>query len=236
MWKWIAVVAIALMAVRVGAAEATDQKADSGLKSDKEKTGYAIGVSIGTNLKAPLVSSKIEVESLIKGIRDTFAGTKLALTDDQIKDIMTEFDKSMARDQVKAMEAAAAKNKAEGEEFLAKNKSKEGVVTLPSGLQYKILKAGTGKKPTDKDTVVCNYRGTLIDGTEFDSSYSRNQPAEFGVTGVIAGWTEALKLMPVGSKWQLFVPSKLAYGDRGAGQMIAPNSTLIFEVELLSIK
>ena len=132
--------------------------------------------------------------------------------------------------------AAAAKNKTEGDSFLAGNKSKEGVVTLPSGLQYKILTAGTGPKPAATDSVVCNYRGTLIDGKEFDSSYKRGQPATFGVSQVIKGWTEALQLMPVGSKWQLFVPSTLAYGERGAGAEIGPNATLIFEVELLSIQ
>jgi FKBP-type peptidyl-prolyl cis-trans isomerase len=127
-------------------------------------------------------------------------------------------------------------NKKESVEFLAANKAKDGVVTLPSGLQYKILTAGTGPKPTASDTVVCNYRGTLISGTEFDSSYKRGQPASFPVNGVIKGWTEALQLMPVGSKWQLFVPSDLGYGDRGAGADIGPGATLIFEVELLSIQ
>ena len=123
-----------------------------------------------------------------------------------------------------------------GEEFLAENETKEGVVALPSGLQYKVLQGGTGPKPTATDSVVCNYRGTLLDDTEFDSSYKRGQPATFPVTGVIKGWTEALQLMPVGSKWQLFVPSELAYGERGAGGQIGPNATLIFEVELLSIQ
>jgi FKBP-type peptidyl-prolyl cis-trans isomerase len=127
-------------------------------------------------------------------------------------------------------------NKKEGAEFLEANKTKEGVVTLPSGLQYKILTEGTGPKPAASDTVVCNYRGTLISGTEFDSSYKRGQPASFPVNGVIKGWTEALQLMPVGSKWQLFVPAELGYGDRGAGGEIGPGATLIFEVELLSIQ
>jgi FKBP-type peptidyl-prolyl cis-trans isomerase len=127
-------------------------------------------------------------------------------------------------------------NKKEGEAFLAANKSKPGVVTLPSGLQYKILTAGTGPKPTATDSVNCNYRGTLIDGKEFDSSYKRGKPVTFPVTGVIKGWTEALQLMPVGSKWQLFIPSDLAYGDRGAGADIGPGATLVFEVELISIE
>jgi FKBP-type peptidyl-prolyl cis-trans isomerase len=127
-------------------------------------------------------------------------------------------------------------NKQEGQQFLAANKSKEGVITLPSGLQYKILQEGTGPKPAATDTVTVNYRGTLINGTEFDSSYKRNEPATFGVNQVIKGWTEALQLMPVGSKWQLFIPSELAYGERSPGAEIGPNSTLIFDVELLSIK
>jgi FKBP-type peptidyl-prolyl cis-trans isomerase FklB len=135
-----------------------------------------------------------------------------------------------------AQDPGAAKNKAEGQAYLAKNKTQPGVVTLPSGLQYKVLKAGQGKKPTAGDTVVCNYRGTFLNGTEFDSSYKRNQPASFPVGGVIKGWTEALQLMPVGSKWQLFIPPELAYGERGMPGAIPPNSTLIFEVELLSIQ
>jgi FKBP-type peptidyl-prolyl cis-trans isomerase FklB len=137
---------------------------------------------------------------------------------------------------VQATAAAGEENKKAGEAFLAQNKGKQGVVTLPSGLQYKILKAGNGKKPTENDTVECNYRGTLINGTEFDSSYRRGQPATFGVGQVIPGWREALQLMPVGSKWELYVPPDLAYGERGAGRDIGPNSTLVFEVELLGIQ
>jgi FKBP-type peptidyl-prolyl cis-trans isomerase FklB len=140
------------------------------------------------------------------------------------------------KEQQAKMQEASAKNKSEGEAFLSANKSKEGVVTLPDGLQYKILNAGTGPKPVASDSVVCNYRGTLINGTEFDSSYKKGQPVTFPVSGVIKGWTEALQLMPVGSKWQLFIPSSLAYGERGAGADIGPDATLIFEVELLSIQ
>jgi FKBP-type peptidyl-prolyl cis-trans isomerase len=142
----------------------------------------------------------------------------------------------MRKKQEEQMQIAGAASKKEGEAFLAANKSKDGVVTLPSGLQYKILTQGTGPKPTPSDSVVCNYRGTLINGTEFDSSYKRGEPATFPVTGVIKGWTEALQLMPVGSKWQLFVPSEMAYGERSPAPQIGPNSTLIFEVELLSIQ
>jgi FKBP-type peptidyl-prolyl cis-trans isomerase FklB len=147
-----------------------------------------------------------------------------------------QFQTEMHQKQQEKMQQAGATNKKEGDAFLAANKSKEGVVTLPSGLQYKILTAGTGPKPKSSDSVVCNYKGTLIDGKEFDSSYKRGQPATFPVAGVIKGWTEALQLMPVGSKWQLFVPSDLAYAERGSGPDIGPNATLIFEVELLSIQ
>jgi len=147
-----------------------------------------------------------------------------------------QWQTEMRTKQEEKRQQAAATNKQEGEAFLAANKTKEGVVTLPSGLQYKILTQGTGPKPTASDSVVCNYRGTLISGTEFDSSYKRGEPATFPVSGVIKGWTEALQLMPVGSKWQLFIPSDLAYGERSPAPEIGPDSTLIFEVELLSIQ
>jgi FKBP-type peptidyl-prolyl cis-trans isomerase FklB len=150
---------------------------------------------------------------------------------------LMQLQKEMQEKQQAKAAAEGDANKKEGDAFLAANKTKEGVVTLPSGLQYKILKEGNGPKPTASDSVVCNYKGTLINGTEFDSSYKRGEPATFPVTGVIKGWTEALQLMPVGSKWQLFIPPDLAYGPRGTpGGPIGPNATLIFEVELISIK
>jgi FKBP-type peptidyl-prolyl cis-trans isomerase FklB len=160
----------------------------------------------------------------------------MLLTEEQARTAIMELKKEIVQKQQEQMAALAGKNSAEGQAFLTKNKTAEGVVTLPSGLQYKILKAGEGKKPGLDDTVSCHYRGTLINGTEFDSSLKRNEPTSFPVKGVIKGWTEALQLMPVGSKWQLFVPPNLAYGERGAGGAIGPNATLIFEVELLSIK
>jgi FKBP-type peptidyl-prolyl cis-trans isomerase FklB len=170
-----------------------------------------------------------------RGLKDALAGSKPLLTEDQEKAALTQLQTEVRTAQeAKAHEAGAANRKV-GDAFLAENKSKEGVVTLPSGLQYKILTAGTGPKPTASDTVSCNYRGTLISGKEFDSSYKRGQPVSFPVSGVIKGWTEALQLMPVGSKWQLFIPADLAYGDRGAGADIGPGETLIFEVELISI-
>jgi FKBP-type peptidyl-prolyl cis-trans isomerase len=190
-------------------------------------------MKMGANFEKQSVP--VDPAILARGIRDAMGGGKTLLTDDEaqaaIMAVQTEVRKQQ---QEKAQEAGAA-NKKQGDAFLADNKTKEGVVTLPSGLQYKILTAGTGPKPTASDSVVCNYRGTFIDGKEFDSSYKRGQPATFPVTGVIKGWTEALELMPVGSKWQLFVPSDLAYGDAGRPG-IEPSSTLIFEVELLSIE
>ncbi len=158
------------------------------------------------------------------------------MSDEEMRTVMTAYQKEISQKQAEAAKIAAEKNKKEGDAFLAANKAKEGVITLPSGLQYKILKEGNGKKPTDADTVQVHYRGTLIDGTEFDSSIKRGQPASFPVKQIIPGWREALKLMPVGSKWQLFIPPELAYGARGAGGDIGPNATLIFEVELLAIK
>jgi FKBP-type peptidyl-prolyl cis-trans isomerase len=207
---------------------------NSVLKTDKDKASYAIGVNIGSSMHQQGVD--VDPDMLALGLKDAMGGGKKLLTDDEMKAALTGLRDRVGKVQEEKMAQAAAANKKEGDAFLAANKTKEGVVTLPSGLQYKILKAGTGPKPTATDTVICNYKGTLINDTEFDSSYKRGQPATFPVGQVIKGWTEALQLMPVGSKWQLFVPSDLAYGDRGAGPDIGPNATLIFEVELLSIK
>jgi FKBP-type peptidyl-prolyl cis-trans isomerase FklB len=204
------------------------------LDTQKDKESYAIGMSFGSSLRKQSV--EVETDILIRGVKDSLAGVKTLLTDDEQKAVLTMLQADIRKKQEEKMAQAGEANLKEGQEFLAANKSKDGVVTLPSGLQYKILQAGTGPKPTTADSVVCNYRGTLINGTEFDSSYKRGQPATFPVSGVIKGWTEALQLMPVGSKWQLFVPADLAYGTRGAGANIGPNSTLIFEVELISIQ
>jgi FKBP-type peptidyl-prolyl cis-trans isomerase FklB len=203
------------------------------LKTQKEKASYAIGEKIGLGLKKDGVD--VDTASLSRGLRDALAGSKPALTDEEAQAALTAMAAELRAKQELKLEAMSAPQKKAGAEYLAANKAKEGVVTLPSGLQYKILKEGTGPKPTAADQVVCNYRGTLIDGTEFDSSYKRNEPVTFPVNQVIKGWTEALQLMPVGSKWQIFLPSDLAYGNQGAGKEIAPGSTLIFEVELLSI-
>jgi FKBP-type peptidyl-prolyl cis-trans isomerase len=208
------------------------------LTTRKQKFSYAIGMNIGSGLGANLKKQSVEVDPALvaQGIKDALSGGKLRLTEEEAKTVLTEVQNEVKKQAQEKAQKLGEANKTEGDAFLAANKSKPGVVTLPSGLQYKILTAGTGPKPTATDTVVCNYRGTLINGTEFDSSYKRNQPATFGVSQVIKGWTEALQLMPVGSKWQLFIPSSLAYGDRGAGADIGPNSTLIFEVELMSIQ
>lgn len=204
------------------------------LTSKKEKVSYAIGMSLGTNLHRQSV--EVDPKILQQGIEDGLAGGKTLLSEDEARATLTEFQSEMRQKQQEKMQQAGEANKKEGEAFLAANKTKDGVVTLPSGLQYKIMTVGAGPKPTAGDSVVCNYRGTLIDGKEFDSSYKRGQPARFPVSGVIKGWTEALQLMPVGSKWQLFVPPDLAYAERGSGPDIGPNATLIFEVELLSIQ
>ncbi len=195
-----------------------------------------VGKGLGTNLRQQAV--EVDQSILLRGVKDALAGGKTLLTDDEMKAALAQLQTEVRTRQEEKMKLAAETNKKVGAEFLAANKTKDGVVTLPSGLQYKILTEGTGPKPSAADSVTCNYRGTLLDGKEFDSSYTRGQPASFPVSGVIKGWTEALQLMPVGSKWQLFIPSDLGYGDRGADPRsgIGPGATLIFEVELLSIQ
>jgi FKBP-type peptidyl-prolyl cis-trans isomerase len=226
--RWMTALLIGLFAVMAAAQEA------SVLKTPKDKRSYALGMDLGKQLKSNSIDVDADVFS--KGLKDALAGGKTLLTDEEVRAAINELQAEMKQKAAEARKTSAGDNKKAGEAFLAENKKKEGVVTLPSGLQYKILKAGEGKKPALTDTVVCQYRGTLINGTEFDSSYARGTPATFPVNGVIKGWTEALQLMPVGSKWQLFIPSELAYGERGAGAQIGPNTTLIFEVELVSIQ
>ncbi len=199
------------------------------LKDQKDKVSYSIGLNIGFNLGRQNV--QVNPDLLAAGIKDAIAG-KPQLNTDQVKEVMAAFEKDMQQKQ----KAAGEKNASEGAKFLEENKKKEGVKTTASGLQYKVIKEGTGPQPKETDTVTVNYRGTLINGTEFDSSYKRGQPATFPLNGVIKGWTEGLQLMKTGSKYQVFVPPNLAYGDRNVGPDIAPNSTLIFEVELLGVK
>ena len=203
------------------------------LTTQKQKGSYAIGLRIGGGLQKDGVD--LDAASLSRGIRDGLAGNKPLLTDQEAQAALTVMATEVRAKQQAKLEAVSAANKKVGDAFLAENKTKEGVVTLPSGLQYKILAVGTGPKPTAEDSVVCDYRGTLIDGKEFDSSYKRGKPLTIPVSGVIKGWTEAMLLMPVGSKWQLFLPADLAYGNQAMGPDIQPGSALVFEVELHSI-
>ncbi len=209
----------------------TVQKADT-LKTEMDKVSYAIGTQLGQNFKRQGVD--IKIGPFLRGITDAMEGKQLALSEEQIKLVMKTFSQRMIAQRQEQQKAEAAKKLAEGRAFLEANGKKEGVKVLPSGLQYKILKEGTGKSPTAEDKVKTHYRGTLIDGTEFDSSYKRGTPAEFPVKGVIKGWTEALQLMKEGGKWQLFIPADLAYGERG-NRNIPGNSTLIFDIELIEI-
>jgi FKBP-type peptidyl-prolyl cis-trans isomerase FklB len=217
---------------------ATTTGAATLLKTDKDKRSYAIGLNIGAKVASELKAGGVDMDSAIlaRGIRDSLTGGKHLMTDEEVKTALTRLETELREKARVEYEAMASANKKEGDDFLATNKSKEGVQTLPSGLQYKVLTAGTGPKPAATDKVSCNYKGTFLNGKEFDSSEKHGgKPVTFGVSDVIKGWTEALQLMPVGSKWQLFVPSDLAYGPRGAGQEIGPNTALIFEVELVSI-
>ena len=205
------------------------------LKTQKDKASYALGMKIGGDLRRQGANEAVDPAITARGFKDALSGSKTLMTEDEQRAALMQLQNEVReKQQAKAHEEGAAARK-EGDAFLATNKSKEGVVTLPSGLQYKILTAGSGPKPTASDTVTCNYRGTLLNGKEFDSSYKRDHPESFPVGGVIKGWTEALQLMPVGSKWELWIPTDLGYGDHGAGSDIGPGETLVFEVELLSI-
>jgi FKBP-type peptidyl-prolyl cis-trans isomerase len=204
------------------------------LKSQQDSVSYMLGMSIGKNFKQQ--SIEVNADIVAQGIRDVLSGGTTMFTDEQAQNLMMEFQVGMRTKQEAKMKEQGEKNKNEGEAFLAANKAKEGVKTTTSGLQYKILKEGNGPKPTAESTVKVHYSGTLIDGTEFDSSIKRGQPTEYPVNRFVKGWMEALQMMPVGSKWQLFIPSELAYGDHGAGGgVIGPNAVLIFELELLEI-
>jgi FKBP-type peptidyl-prolyl cis-trans isomerase FklB len=204
------------------------------LETGKETLSYAMGMDLGNQLKARSVD--IDPITFARGLEDALSGGKTLLTETEAKAAISQLQKAMLVKQVEAARAAGEKNKAESDAFLAANKSKAGIVTLPSGLQYKVLTAGTGRKPGLSDSVVCRLRGTLINGKEFEATSKEGEPATRPVTGLIKGLTEVLQLMPVGSAWQVFVPSTLGYGERGAGTDIGPNATLIFDIELLGIK
>lgn len=223
----LSLVAVAFVFSLTLSAFAAENEDKAELKTTSEKAGYAVGLDIGASLKR--FESGIELKALFRGIEDTLKGNKPLLTREEAAAVRNELFKRI-------QEELAEKNLKEGEAFLAENQKKEGVVTTASGLQYMVLKEGDGPTPTATDRVTVHYRGTLLDGSEFDSSFSGGKPATFQVRGVIAGWTEALQLMKVGNKYRLFIPSKLAYRERGAGQKIGPNAMLIFEVELLGIE
>lgn len=204
--------------------------ADKKLETDEEKFSYAVGIQLARNLQHQ--SIKVETEPFIQAIKDVLNNSEIKLTTAEIQEVIHKFQQKHQELQNKLAE----ENRAAGEKFLAENKTKKGVIELPSGLQYKVVKEGTGEKPTASSTVVVHYRGTLLDGKEFDSSYKRGEPASLPLNGIIKGWQEALTLMKTGAKWQVFIPAELAYGARGAGNSIPPNSTLIFDIELISIQ
>ena len=208
--------------------------AASAFKTQKEKLSYAIGMEMGKGVKAQGLD--VDPAILVQGLNDAISGGKSLLSEEELRQVITALQQDIRQKQAQAQQAAAAENKAKGDAFLAENGKKQGVVVLPDGLQYKILTAGQGKKPAEGDTVLCNYKGTFLDGTEFDSSARAGKPVPFEVKNVIPGFKEVLQLMPVGSKWQVVVPANLAYGERGAGGVIGPNATLIFEVELVEIQ
>jgi FKBP-type peptidyl-prolyl cis-trans isomerase len=217
----------------IGVSSGQAQDAPASLRTEKDRRSYALGMDLGNQLRR--LSIEIDPALFGKGLADALAARKTAMTEAEVQSAVTALQAEM-----KGRQAAAQKDRpdeaAAGRKFLAENMKKPGVVALPSGLQYRVVHAGTGKKPAVTDTVVCHYRGTFLDGTEFDSSHERNQPATFPVKGVIKGWTEALQLMPVGSTWELVIPPDLAYGPSGSPPGIPPNATLVFEIELIAIK
>ena len=228
-FEWVIILWVLFLTGLANAAE------NAILKDQKDRVSYSIGVDMGNKVKN--ISVSVDVDLLVKGIKDALSGTMFLMTEQEIRDTLATLQKEIARKSEEQRKALGEKNKKQGEEFLAGNKKKEGVVTLASGLQYKVLKAGTGKTPKDTDRVRIHFRGSLVDGTEFENTYrSIGQPIFYPVKGIMPGWTEAFKLMQEGSKWQLFIPPDLAFGERGSGRLIGPNATLIFEVELVSIE
>lgn len=228
-----AAISTALIGCNQQAAESVADK-PMVLETDEQRVSYGMGIGLGQRIKQE--TFEIDVDAFSKGVKDAINGDTPLMTQEEIMAQMQSFQQQQMAKQQEEMAKAAEVNKAEGDAFLAENATKEGVVTLESGLQYRIITEGEGAKPTADDTVEVHYSGTLLDKTEFDSSYKRGSTVSFPVNGVIPGWTEALQLMPVGSKWELFIPAELAYGPGGTGGPIGPNQTLVFEVELIAIK
>ena len=226
--RWLLTLVVLAVPPLAGAQEAPP------LATDKDRLGYAMGMDLGQQLKTQSVD--IDPALFARGLADALSGGKTLLTTEEAKAVIAELQKAMIVKRAEAVRLSGEKNKQEGAAFLAANGTKEGVVTLPSGLQYKILTTGAGRKPTLEDTVVCQYRLNLVGGKEVDSSYKRGQPFTIPVKSAIKGWIEVLQLMPVGSKWEVFVPPNLGYGERGAGADIGPHATLVFEMELVDIK
>ena len=226
--KWIPALGFAFLTITVMAQDASE------FKTQKEKFSYAMGMQMGADFRKQVLD--LDLATFTKGLVESFHGYKTALTEDEMRAVLADAQEEYRKKQAELREEQAQATLKEGEKFLAENKNKEGVVTLPSGLQYKILKPGDGEKPEIDEKVVCNYRGMLLDGTEFDSSTRHSGPVTFPLRGVIKGWKEALLMMPTGSKWQLFVPPYLAYGQEGFGQTVPPNATLVFELELVSVE
>ncbi|PKN12072.1 MAG: hypothetical protein CVU69_09005 [Deltaproteobacteria bacterium HGW-Deltaproteobacteria-4] len=225
---------LCLLLVASGCTAQEQKSRATELKTLTERVSYGIGLNIGRDFKAQHI--EVNTDLLAQGVSDAMGGGKVLMTEEETQKTMVEFQAELKTAQEKRTAELTAKNIKESEVFLAENGKKEGVTVLPSGLQYKVIEAGSGKNPTKESTVTVHYRGRLIDGTEFDSSYKRGEPATFPVAGVIPGWTEALQLMQEGAKWELVIPANLAYGERGAGQLIGPNAVLLFDVELVNVK
>ena len=224
----------ALLAALIAVSPAAMAQTKADLKTDTDKASYAIGLDIGSKLKAQGLT--LDPKLLAKGLSDGMGDGKPLMSVEEARTALMALQQKMQKAQEEKKVAQSSTNKKEGEAFLAANKKKKGVVTTASGLQYKVIKEGAGKSPTKENSVVAHYKGTLLDGTEFDSSHKRGQPATFGVSQVIPGWTEVLQLMKTGAKYMVYIPSNLAYGERGAGANIGPNATLIFEIELIEVK